>query len=104
MVAAFLDFEKAFDKIWHDGLIHKFIQSKIPNSLTKIIRSFLANKSYYVRKNGMKSTERTISAGVPQGSCQSPLLRNLLIKNIGQTLHPPDVVRPRPFALHKCNN
>lgn len=52
MIATFLDFEKAFDKIWHVGLIHKVLQLQIPIPLVKIISSYLTNRLYSVHENG----------------------------------------------------
>jgi hypothetical protein len=37
----FFDFEKAYDKVWRDGLIHKMIQLKIPYRFIKFVRNFL---------------------------------------------------------------
>lgn len=38
---AFLSIEIAFNKVWHDGLIYKMIQTGIPSQLTNIIQFFL---------------------------------------------------------------
>ncbi|CAI6371538.1 unnamed protein product [Macrosiphum euphorbiae] len=73
--AIFLDMEKAFDREWHDGLIHKLhAMSTVPTPLIKIIKSFLSNRNFRIQISDLKSTSRTIKAGVPQGSCLSPLL------------------------------
>lgn len=72
--AAFLDFEKAFDKIWHDGLKFKLLQMNVSIPLVKLLSSFLEKRSYLVRINDTHSSTRELSAGVPQGSCLSPLL------------------------------
>ena len=34
-----LDIEKAFDRVWHDGLLYKLIQSKFPMYLIKLVRT-----------------------------------------------------------------
>ncbi len=69
-----LDIEKAFDSVWHDGLIYKLHQFGIPLVLVKLIASFLDDRSFIVCVNGKNSTERRITAGLPQGSVISPIL------------------------------
>ncbi|GFX63093.1 RNA-directed DNA polymerase from mobile element jockey [Trichonephila clavipes] len=41
----FLDIAKAFDKIWHDGLLIKLIRLDFPAPLIKSIHSFLSHRS-----------------------------------------------------------
>jgi Reverse transcriptase (RNA-dependent DNA polymerase)/Endonuclease-reverse transcriptase len=72
--ALFLDIEKAFDKVWHDGLIFKLFKFKFPLHLIKLIKSFLSNRSFRVKLGTFLSNPRPISAGVPQGSILGPLL------------------------------
>lgn len=66
--AIFLDMEKAFDRVWHDGLIHKLhTMSSVPTHLVKIIQSFLPNRTFKIKLSDHTSTVRirTIEAGVP---------------------------------------
>ena len=37
---AFLDISKAFDKVWHDGIIFQLIQNGISGNLRKLLRDF----------------------------------------------------------------
>lgn len=69
-----LDVEKAFDTVWHDGLIFKLVNFGLPLFLIKLVKSFLINRSFSVSINNTCSTDMQISAGVPQGSVIGPLL------------------------------
>ena len=40
----FLDISKAFDKVWHKGLIHKLEQNGIGGSFLKILTDFLKSR------------------------------------------------------------
>lgn len=85
--ATFLDIEKAFDRVWHIGLIHKLNKNTdLPNYTVKLIKSFLTGRSFQIRVDDQLSTERTIQAGVPQGSCLSPILYTHYINDL--PLHP----------------
>ncbi|GBM13938.1 putative RNA-directed DNA polymerase from transposon BS [Araneus ventricosus] len=47
--AVFLDIQKAFDRVWQDGLIHKLIHYKTPSYLIKLIDSYLLERKFAVR-------------------------------------------------------
>ena len=48
---ASLDAEKAFDKVWHAGLIYKLINLKVPLYIIKFIKSFLTDRTFKIRIN-----------------------------------------------------
>lgn len=77
--AIFLDIEKAFDRVWHEALLYKLILTGVPPYLVKIIKSFLLDRSFQIKISNSISLPRNIEAGVPQGSCLSPLLYVLYI-------------------------
>lgn len=77
-----LDIEKAFDTIWHDGLLHKLLTFKVPIPIIKIIKSFLSNRFYYVQISGANSEKISIPAGLPQGSSLSPSLYNIYTSDL----------------------
>ena len=70
----FLDISKAFDKIWHDGLLYRLKRNGINGDLLKLIESFLSDRYQRVALNGQTSKWNKITAGVPQGSTK--LLKN----------------------------
>lgn len=76
-----LDIEKAFDSVWHDGLIYKLNSYGIPKYLLKLIKSFVSDRKFLVSINESYSSLRNIPAGVPQGSVLSPLLYSLFISD-----------------------
>lgn len=72
-----LDVEKAFDSVWHNGLLYKLHKFNLPIYLEKIIKSFLTDRVFSVCVDKKNSTLRDIPAGVPQGSILSPTLYSL---------------------------
>lgn len=70
----FLDIAKAFDKVWHKGLIIKMKNFEIPTAYIKLVSNYLKDRKYQVELNGSFSQEREIKAGIPQGSVLGPLL------------------------------
>ena len=46
--AVFLDISKAFDKVWHEGLIFKLKQNGISGKLFKFLENYLCNRKQRV--------------------------------------------------------
>ena len=71
--AVFLDISKAFDKVWHEGLVFKLKTYGISGTLLALIESYLSNRQQRVVVNGKTSAWSYISTGVPQESILGPL-------------------------------
>ena len=74
MRIVFCDVSKAFDKVWHEGLLYKLSSIGICGHLLRWFRDYLCKRQQRVLVRGQSSDWGTIEAGVPQGSVLCPLL------------------------------
>ncbi|GFY22540.1 probable RNA-directed DNA polymerase from transposon X-element [Trichonephila clavipes] len=77
-----LHIAKAFDKIWHDGLISKMMRLGYSYQILKIIHSYLNLREFRVRVENCLSSPRPVKIGLPQGSLLGPRIFNLYINDI----------------------
>ena len=87
VVAAFLDVEKAFDNVWHNGLRFKIFQLGLPSKMTRWLSDFLVGRLIQVNINNFLSNQINPKAGVPQGSVLSPLLFPIYVNGLSTPHH-----------------
>ena len=80
--ACFVDFRKAFDSVWHDGLLYKLLQYNLGGKFFSLIKSLYANSTCSVRLGSKKTRSFQYARGLHQGCFLSPLLFNLYLNDL----------------------
>ena len=66
VMGMFLDISKAFDKVWHEGLILKSSCNDVSGNLLYLLKHFLKYHKQRVVLNGQNSSWKGITSGVLQ--------------------------------------
>ena len=83
----FLDISKAFDRVWHEGLLFKLQQYGISGELITLIKDFLSSRKQRVVLSGQHSSWADVKAGVPKRSILGPLLFLIYINDLPNGLN-----------------
>jgi len=86
---------KAFDKVWHNGLIYKLHKIKIPKKMGQWIMNFLQDRKFRVKVEEAVSELYSIETSVMQGSILSPILFSIYIN---------DIVELNDYPNHEINS
>ncbi len=88
--ACFIDFKKAFDSIWHNGLFCKIIQSGIGGKIYNLIKNMYNQNKCAVKIGQQRTDYFSQQQGVRQGCCLSPTLFNIYINELADLLDQSD--------------
>ena len=87
VIVAFLDVEKAFNNVWHNGLRYKIYQLGLPTKLCRWLSDFLVGRVIQVKTEGFLSLKLYPKAGVPQGFNLSPLRFLIYVNDMPNPSH-----------------
>ena len=86
LYTCFIDFKKAFDSIWHDGLLYKLLKYNIGGKFYDLINSIYSNTKCSIKCGNQRTEYFNYCKGVRQGCILSPMLFNLYLNEIPSLL------------------
>lgn len=82
LFACFVDFKKAFDSVWHDGLFYKIKTAGICGNLLDLIKDIYKKTKCAVKQKGLITDFFDYTKGVRQGCPLSPIMFNIYVNDI----------------------
>ena len=84
--ACFVDFRKAFDSVWHNGLFHKLEKLNIMGNFLYVLKNMYSQTLCSVKIDRMMTQFFPYSKGVRQGCPLSPSLFNIYLNDLVPSL------------------
>ena len=94
--ACFVDFKKAFDSVWHQGLYSKLLENQIGGSFYDLVKDMYSNTKCAIKLSNCRTPFFPYKKGVRQGCILSPLLFNIFINEIPKLF---EKTQSDPFIL-----
>ena len=85
-ILVLIDFSRAFDKVWREGLYTKALQLGAPPCLVKWLQAFLTDRKANVRFGNSTSEYLPFKEGCPQGAVLSPDMFLIFINDLATKL------------------
>jgi hypothetical protein len=82
----FCDLSKAFDRVWHKGLLFKLQTYGITGNLFYWFKSYLSDRKQKVIYKNISSPSNYVNAGVPQCSVLGPLLSLIYVNDVSDNM------------------
>lgn len=79
---SFIDFRKAFDKVWRAALLYKILNLGIGGRFYAVIKDMYNDNQSAVKTNGMRTEYFDCPLGVRQGDGLSPTLFNVFVNDL----------------------
>jgi hypothetical protein len=86
LYCAFIDFSKAFDSIWHLGLLYKLLQMNIGSTFIKLLKNMYSRMKARVKQSNTLSTDFAVQIGTKQGCNISHTLFKMYLWDLPTTL------------------
>ena len=81
-LAVLVDLQRAFDKVWKDGLLVKLLRFGVSGRMYKWTNSYLNNRRARVLVDGKLGRKILLRQGVPQGGVLPPTLFILYMNDL----------------------
>ena len=87
VIASYLDCEKAFDNVWHNGLRYKIFQLGLSTKISRWLSDFPVGRVTQIKVEGYLSSKIYPKAGIPEGSVLSLSLFLVYINDMPVSKH-----------------
>ena len=98
--AVFVDFVKAFDRVWHAGLLLTLAAYGVLSANAEWFRNYLSHRAISICVGDILSEPKHVDAGVPQGSHLGPVMFLIFINDLPEHVCIPSKLYADDALLH----